>query len=392
MKKILALALALIMVFGLVACNTPGKTEPTSPTPATSVNPTDNTAAGGNYSGQTLYVANWQAYSSDRDYAEKAFEDKTGCNVEHVYFNSYDELMTTLQTGGNKTIDAVVLSQNYTQYFHDQGLLANVDPAKIPNYEGVTPVYKDVSPYAVDAEGNVFAFPWCSGVTSLAYNPDYVDFEINHWSDLLNPKLTGHVTLFGDYGDGMIIGALISGQDPSDPENLDLDKVAEALAQLKPQILSFWSSNDEQLIPYLAGESWAGNMWSGPYAQLKREGKNVKMVHPEEGTVGYLDYWCVVEGTDQFDLACEWINWIESYELQYTMATGEGTDYAPPAGEVYPTYSPVNQKVIEGLTAEQKSLLSLDPMPTKICMLNYLTPEQKDAWMDVWDTFKASVD
>ena len=75
------------------------------------------------YSGHTLYVANWQAYSSDTNYCEQAFEDKFGCTVEHVYFNSYDELMTTLQTGGNAMIDAVVLSQNYTQYFHEQGLL-----------------------------------------------------------------------------------------------------------------------------------------------------------------------------------------------------------------------------------------------------------------------------
>lgn len=83
----------------------------------------------------------------------------TGAQVEHVYFNSYDELMTTLMTGGNKTIDAVVLSNNYTQWFHDEGLLANVDPAKIPNYAEVADVYKDLSPYAVDDAGNLFAFP-----------------------------------------------------------------------------------------------------------------------------------------------------------------------------------------------------------------------------------------
>ena len=392
MKKTRALILARCRLLALLAgCGTTTETPAEEPaqepaegaeTPADGENP---------YAGQTLYVANWQAYSSDTNYCEKAFEDKFGCNVEHVYFNSYDELMTTLQTGGNETIDAVVLSQNYTQYFHDQGLLMNVDTSKIPNYEGVADVYKDVYPYAVDDEGNVFAFPWCSGVTSLAYNPEKVDFEIQHWSDLLNPALEGHVCMFGDYGDGMIIAALISGQDPTDPDSLDLDKIAETLEQLKPQILSFWSSNDEQLMPYLSGESWAGNMWSGPYAQLVADGVAVQLVHPEEGTVGYLDYWCVVEGTDQYDLACEWINWIESYELQYTMATGEGTEYTAPEGETYPTYSPINQEVLDGLTTEQKVLLSLDPMPTKICMLNYLTPEQKDAWMDVWENFKATV-
>ena len=299
--------------------------------------------------------------------------------------------MTTLQTGGSDTIDCCVLSQNYTQYFKNQNLIMNIDPAKIPNYAGVSDVYKDVAPYAVDDAGNVFAFPWTSGVTSLAYNPKYVTKDIQHWSDLLDPEFKGHVCLFGDYGDGMIIASLISGQDPTSPDTLDLDKVAATLAQLKPQILSFWGSNDEQLMPYYSGEFWLGDMWSGPYAQLQSEDYEVKLVHPEEGTVGYLDYWCVVNGTDQEDLACEWINWIESEELQHTMSTGEGTEYAAPEGETYPTYSPVNAKALDSLTSEQKAALGLDPMPTKICMLNYLTDEQKDAWTDVWDTFKASV-
>jgi len=388
MRKALALFLATCMTLVLlVGCASSGG--------STSAAASAGSAAAGSgsksYAGQTLYVANWQAYNSDTTYCEQAFEDKFGCTVEHVYYNSYDELMTNLQTGGNKTIDCVMVSQNYTQYFHDAGLIMTVDPGDIPNYQDVASTYKDVSPYAVDDKGNVFAFPWTTGVTSLAYNPDYVDFDIEHWSDLLNPKLKGHVCLYGDYGDGMIIGALISGQDPTDPSSLDLDKVAAALEELKPQILSFWGSSDEQLMTYYSGENWAGNMWSGPYAQLKREGKNVKMVHPSEGTIGYLDYWCVVDGTDQYDLACEWINWIESYEEQYTMATGEGTDYKSPDGSPYPTYAPVNQKVRDGLTEDQKIPLGMDPMPTKICMLNYLTPEQKDAWTDTWDTFKASV-
>ncbi len=351
----------------------------------------EDESADSSFEGQTLYVANWQAYNSDTNYCEKAFEDMYGCDVEHVYYNSYDELMTTLQTGGSDTIDACVLSQNYTQYFHELGLIMDVDPADIPNYEGVSDTYKDINPYAVDDEGNVFAYPWTTGNTSIAYNPEYVDFEIEHWSDLLDPSLTGHVCLFGDYGDGMIIGALISGQDPSDPDNVDLDLVADALAELKPQILSFWSSNDEQLIPYYAGEFWAGDMWSGPYAQLVSEGEPVEYVHPEEGTVGYVDYWCVVEGTDQYDLACAWINWIESYDQQYTMATGEGSDYEAPEGEIYPNYAPVNAEVLDNLTEDQLTVLGMNPMPTKVCMLNYLTDEQKDAWVDTWETFKASV-
>ena len=375
MKKFLVLLLALVMVLALTACGGSGSSSASEPA----------AAADGDYSGHTLYVANWQDYSSDCDYVEKAFEDQFGCQVEHVYFNSYEELMTTLQTGGNKTIDAVVLSNNYTQYFHDAGLIANVDTAKIPNYAEVADVYKDLSPYAVDDAGNVFAFPWCNGTSSIAYNPDYVDFEIEHWSDLLRPELKGHVMVLDGDGDDWVIGCLLAGEDSDDIENADIEAVRSALAELKGQLLGFWASNDEQLIPWYAGDFWAGEIWSGPYTELYySEDSNIKLVHPEEGTVGYIDYWSVVEGTDEFDLACEWINFIESEEVQHTQATGESENYP---GDYY-TYTPVNSKVIDNLTAEQKIVLELDPMPTTIKLLPYIAdPDLKDAWTDLYNEF-----
>lgn len=404
MKKLIAMAVAGMMAVSLAACGGSSGSAPAESTAAESAAPeeaaesTAEEAAGeseaaadageagsGDYSGHKLVVANWQDYSSDQDYAEKAFEDKFGCEVEHVYFNSYEELMTTLQTGGNKTIDAVVLSNNYTQYFHDAGLISNIDPAKIPNYADVDPVYKDLAPYAVDDAGNLFAFPWCNGTSSIAYNPDKVDFEIKHWSDLLDPRLKGHVMVLDGDGDDWVIGCLLAGEDSDDIENADIEKVRASLMQLKDQLLGFWASNDEQLNPWYAGDFWAGEIWSGPYTELLASDKtNIKLVHPEEGTVGYIDYWAVVEGTDEQDLACEWINFIESEEVQHTMATGESESYP---GE-YLTYTPINGKVISELTPEQKIALELDPMPTKIKLLPYIAdPDVKDAWTDLYNEF-----
>ncbi|MBQ3277222.1 MAG: extracellular solute-binding protein, partial [Oscillospiraceae bacterium] len=383
----LALALALVMIVALVACgaSTPAAST-TTPAETKTETPAEAPAASGlPYEGHTLYVANWQAYNSDQDYCEKAFEDMTGAQVEHVYFNSYDELMTTLMTGGSKTIDAVVLSNNYTQWFHDEGLIMNVDPAKIPNYAEVAGVYKDLKPYAVDDAGNLFAFPWCNGTSSIAYNPELCPIEIEHWSDLLNPALKGHVMILDGDGDDWVIGCLLAGEDSDDIANADIEKVRASLAELKSQLLGFWASNDEQIQPWLSGDFWAGEIWSGPYSTLYNDpSTSIKLVHPSEGTVGYIDYWAVVNGTDEFDLACEWINWIESYEEQYAMATGESDKYP---GEYY-TYTPVNAKVIEGLTPEQKIALELDPMPTVIKLLPYIAdPDVKDAWVDLYQEF-----
>ena len=377
LKKFLTAALAAAMALSLCGCG--GE----SGTPVSSEVPMSDSSKP--YAGHTLYVANWQGYNSDADYCEKAFEDATGCSVEHVYFNSYEELMTTLMTGGNKTIDAVVLSNNYTQWFHEEGLIMNVDPALIPNYELVADVYKDLAPYAVDEEGSLFAFPWCNGTSSIAYNPDYVDFEIKHWTDLLDPRLTGHVMVLNGDGDDWVIGCLLAGEDSDDIENVDIEKVRTALAELKGQLLGFWATNDEQIMPWLAGDFWAGEIWSGPYSELiNNPNTNIKLVHPEEGTVGYIDYWSIVEGTAEFELACEWINWIESTQQQTAMATGISEAYP---GDYF-TYTPVNAEAINNLTDEQKVILQLDPMPTCIKLLPYIAdPELKDQWTDLYQEF-----
>ena len=380
MKKFFAMLLALVMALSLVACG--GSSSSSGSSSDTS---NDSADSGLPYAGHTLYVANWQGYNSDEAYCEKAFEDATGAQVEHVYFNSYDELMTTLLTGGSKTIDAVVLSNNYTQWFHDEGLIMNLDASKMPNYEKVSPVYKDLAPYAVDGDGNLFAVPWCNGTSSIAYNPDYVDFEIEHWTDLLDPSLKGHVMVLNGDGDDWVIGCLLAGEDSDDIENVDIEKVRAALDQLKGQLLGFWATNDEQVMPWLAGDFWAGEIWSGPYSQLLHDpNTNIKLVHPEEGTVGFIDYWSIVEGTDEYDLACEWLNWIMSTEQQSMMATGISEAYP---GD-YMTYTPCNGEAIEALTDEQKVDLQLDPMPTKIKLLPYIAdPALKDQWVDLYQEF-----
>ena len=230
MKKTLAILLSVCMILALLAGCGASKETPAE-TPAVTPAETPAESTGLPYEGHTLYVANWQGYNSDEDYCEKVFEDRTGAKVEHVYFNSYDELMTTLMTGGNKTIDAVVLSNNYTQMFRDENLIANLDASKLPNYEGVAPVYKDLSPYAVDGEGTLFAVPWCNGTSSIVYNPDYVDFEIKHWSDLLDPRLKGHVMILNGDGDDWVIGCLLAGEDSDKigEGTVDIEKVRASL-------------------------------------------------------------------------------------------------------------------------------------------------------------------
>ena len=245
-----------------------------------------------------------------------------------------------------------------------------------------------MKPYAVDDEG-VFGVPWCFGVTALVYNADKISFDIDSWTDLLNPELEGHICMGQNFDGPVMIAAMISGQDPTDMANLDLAKVEEVLTQLRPQMLAFTSSQDEQLIAFRSGEMYVGSMWTSTSDILRNEGYNIKVANPIEGTVAYADFWHIVEGSDEAELAYKWIDWIISEEQQYTAATGLGSDYVP-ADANLALYCPINQKTTDRLTDEQLDYLGMASQPHRLVMVPYLTPEEKDGMISIYETFKAN--
>ena len=106
MKKALALILALVMVFALCACGTAAETPAAPETPAETETETKYIAKGeGDFGGATLVVANWQGYCFDAPYVLQEFEKRFNCKIEMVNYDSYDDLMTRLQTGDSAVID-----------------------------------------------------------------------------------------------------------------------------------------------------------------------------------------------------------------------------------------------------------------------------------------------
>lgn len=374
MKKILALVLALCMVLSLAACGAskPAETPAETPVETPAETPTETPAEK-----PVLYVANWQGYCSDEPYAEQAFEELYNCEVEHVYFNTLEELFTTLQTGGVGNIDAVCSTNNYTKAYMDAGLLQPIDLSKCPNYADVAEDYlaKDS---CYDADGNCYGLPWVWSINYLGYNGDLVDRELNSWSDIWDDEFAGKVGIGDDYVIFMMMTAMALGMEPSSVENIDLEKVEAALIDLKPNVNVIWSSYDEFISPYNSGEVVIGDPWCGMATTLRNAGANIKYVPPVEGTVGTVDMWSVVKGSKNYDLAVAWCDFMCGVEFQTAMATAEGN-----------AHNPVNTKVIASLTPEQLDVLWCNPMPENIYMILALDDAQKEAWSEIWNYFKA---
>ena len=180
------------------------------------------------FSGQTLTVANWSDYATDQEYGAAAFEELYNCNVEFYDITSYPELLQTMLSGGQSTIDVVNINPMYIQQYYGEGVITPIDTSRITCYdelrEDITGIDDVLTP-----DGEVLGVPWIWGTTSMFYNADAVDgSEIDSWADLWDPQYAGKVAFFDDYTNCIMIAALVNGDDPYDP---DLDAVQAKLME-----------------------------------------------------------------------------------------------------------------------------------------------------------------
>ena len=360
LKRTLAAVLALVMALGLTACgNGPGDGKEKD-------NKSDN----------KLVVANWQSYGSDQDYGAKAFEELYDCEVEHYYINSIPALLQTLMNGGAGEIDVVCINPLYIQEYYQSGMLEPIDTSKLENYQDLMPSLSGIDEVR-DADGNVLGVPWVWGSTALAYNGDVIDKEITSWSDLWSGEYSGSIGFFDEYYTAIQTAALYLGEDPYHP---DLDKVREALLDLKKDTKTFWGVNDDFVKGYHSGEITIGTCWSGIATQLYTEGENIKYVYPKEGSVSWCDYWCIVKGTHESDLAMKWIDFCTGRDFQTALAT-DGLHANAPA----------NAAVAKGLSDDAKKALWIYPQPPENVVLSLpQTSEEMTDWMNLWNDVKAA--
>lgn len=331
---------------------------------------------GGSGAKEKLVVANWQSYATDADYGAAAFAELYDCEVEHYFISSIPELLSVLENGGTGEIDVVCINPLYLQQYLDAGVLETIDTAQLENYDNLREDFRSIDEVK-DSQGNIIGVPWVWGTTSLFYNADVISDEITSWSDLWDPKYAGMVTLENEYDAAIRTAAMYAGEDPRNP---DMETVEQALVALKSNVKTYWTSHDDFVKAYTSGEVAIGNVWGSIATELKNEGFNIQYVHPEEGTVGWCDYWCIVKDTEHQDLAMKWIDYCTGESFQNAMATAGSQAYCP-----------VNTVVTEQLSDETRQSLWLYPeAPTNVNLALPLTDEQLNQWTTLWDEVKAA--
>ena len=254
---------------------------------------------------QSLVVSNWDAYMPE-DLPAK-FQEKTGAKVTVTKHATNEEVVAKITSGGDSGIDVAFVSGQYAQALAAQGLLADIDPALIPNLANLYPEATKL-PYDV---GNKYSVPYSWGTTGICYRSDLTNgFEPTSWNDLLDPPadLKGKVTMLGTERWLMLPAQKALGYSVNTTDEAEMAKVKDKLIAAKANLLAY---DDTTFYTRLvSGEAVMVEAWDGWCNYGIAENPAIKFVIPKEGSDLFTDTMVILKTSKNKEAAHALINYI----------------------------------------------------------------------------------
>ena len=324
-----------------------------------------------------ILVLNWQGYGTDEAWATELFTQKSGVKVSHDYFNSEQEMLTKLRTSPG-TYDVVLINSTFTGQAQSEGLIQPIDTAKISNFNDLSPTLRDNAYLNID--GKTYGVAWVWGVTSFAYNTQKIPTAPDSIQVLWDPAHKGRVGWRDDAVEAVQLAAIATGQDMNNPA--DMGKVREKLLALKPQIATFWSSEDEWNKYMQAGTFDVSVYWSGSAARSKKAfGLPVEFVVPKEGAIGWFDGLSVAKDAPNVEGAHAFIDFMVDPEFYVRWDTEVGAPASANAkANAQLPEDALNRRVL-GNPEIAKRLHFQAPIPD----------DRKQEWLDLWQEVKTDI-
>ncbi|MFK7894072.1 MAG: PotD/PotF family extracellular solute-binding protein [Granulosicoccus sp.] len=253
-----------------------------------------------------IRVLNWQGYGTDEAWSLETFEQQTGISVVHDYFNSEQEMLTKLRTNPG-AYDVVLINSAFTGVAAAEGLIQPLDMSMLDNATNLSPGMRDNE--GLTHDGKTYGAAWVWGLTSFAVDTADVDPIPNSINALWDAAFAGRVGWRDDAVESVMLAALATGQDINAPD--DLDAIRDKLRALKPQIRTFWSSENEWNQFMSSNEFDIATYWSGSASRSKNQFKlPVEFVIPAEGAIGWLDGLSIATDAPNEAAAYQFIDWM----------------------------------------------------------------------------------
>jgi putrescine transport system substrate-binding protein len=269
---------------------------------------------------RTVNFYNWSNYMAPGVLED--FTKETGIKVVYDTFDANETLETRL-LAGKSGYDVVVPTGYFLQRQITAKVFLKLDKAKLPNLANAWPVV--TSQLATYDPGNDYAANYMWGTTGIGYNVKTAekilgpDVKIDSWDIVFKPE---NLAKFKDCGihmldsaDDILPAALgYLGIDPNSTKQADLEKAADLVSKIRPNVRKFHSS--EYLGALASGEICFVVGWSGDIMQARsraaeaKNGIEIGYSIPKEGAQMFFDNLAIPADAKNVAEAYELINYL----------------------------------------------------------------------------------
>ena len=324
MKKVFALGLASMMALNLVACgggdtskdNSAANNETNQSTENNAVADTEVVSTGEVDRSQELVIYS-NSFANDQDawLAEKAKE--AGFNLTLVQLGG-SEMGERIRAEQNNPVCDVAFGMNMVEYelLKDEDLLVSYTP------EWADKV--DLEAFG-DAEDKMY-WPVIIQPLFLMYNKDVVTNPPTSWEDLTKEEYKGLFNMRDlSGGTAKTITATIL-QKYADPAG-DLgvsDEGWQVIADIYANC-HYEKDGEDYVGNVVNGDIPMTEMWGAGLCKNQVDyGMEFGVMQPEEGVPYVVEQLAIIKGTDNMELALDFINWFGAAEQMYGWSTNAG--------------------------------------------------------------------
>lgn len=242
-----------------------------------------------------------------KKFVAEPFEQKFNARVTLVESLTGDTVAKVRASRNNPQMDVAMLGDSGAVLIAADGLYEPLTEAAIPNLKELLPLARNPGdPYAE------FIF----GSEVFAYNKDATANPPKSWADLYKEEYKGRLLVPDLTNSTSGIVFLVHLAELNGGSAANIDPAFEALERLRPNILTFWNSQQQISSLLSSGEAWAA-VWTPDRAgALIKSGAPIDILYPEEGVKVFGNGIGIVKGTKVPELAAAYVNFVLSKEVQ----------------------------------------------------------------------------
>jgi spermidine/putrescine transport system substrate-binding protein len=245
-----------------------------------------------------------------------AFTAETGIGVSLAPFESNAEAVARVRQGD--TADVVVVENQSLPELIEEGRLAALNHANLPNFRNISPNFRNL----LFDPRNLYSVPYSWGATGIVVAHDERLGETMRWADLWDSRYCGRIAVWREQVRDMIAAALKSlGYSANSEDPAQLAAAGRLLEELRPCVVLLDHGDPVRYAQAIArGELVIAA--ANPYEalELQQAGFAVDYVVPVEGPLLWGDAFVVPAASLQRQEAEQLINFLLRPEISATLA------------------------------------------------------------------------